>query len=59
MNHVHHYRFCMTVIFAIYQTELLKGRKIELVMTPVVVEMRLLNGPIMEKVWLRPEVGLT
>ena len=50
----------MTVIFAIYQTELLKGkRKIELLMTPVVVEMRLLNGPIMEKVWLRPEVGLT
>ena len=49
----------MTVIFAIYQTELLKGKKIELVMTPVVVEMRLLNGPIMEKVWLRPEVGLT
>ena len=26
MNHVHHYRFCMTVIFAIYQTELLKGK---------------------------------
>ena len=43
-----------------YQTELLKAiRKIEFVMTPVVVEMRLLNGPIMEKVWLRPEVGLT